>query len=187
MNPMAVAMTGFAFALWVNALALLRAGWTAKGAGSVQFKAMGIAGSLPGAIGLLFAAVWFVVGRPFGGREAWALHALFSSIVGLYGFLWLGIFAVQVFGLDWRPIGDLCLLGAIIQAIQIIAVFHLLGMGLHIWISAIVLVIYLVWLILLSRLLSGKLPPRTVGWWSILATIGSLYLLFVGGGIFPHP
>jgi hypothetical protein len=151
-------------------------------------KTVGIAGSLAGAITLTFAAVWFVIGQPFGGREAWALHALFSSITGMYGLLWIGVFAVQVFDLDWQPIGNLCLLAALMQAIEIIGVFRLLGMAsLHIWITNAALASYIVWLLMFSRMLNGKLAARTVGWWSIVAVIGTLYLQFVGGGIFRHP
>ncbi len=188
MNPIAFAMTGFSFALWLNACSLLGIGGQAKAGSSSAAKTVGIAGSLTGAIALTFAAIWFVVGQPFGGREAWALHALFSSITGMYGLLWIGVFAVQVFDLDWHPVANLCLLAALMQAIQIIGVFRLLGLAsVHIWITNAALAVYIVWLIMMWGMRNGKFPARTVGWWSVVAVIGTLYLQFFGGGIFRHP
>jgi hypothetical protein len=188
MNPMGFAMTGFGFALWLNACYLLGIGGPAKGESRAYAKTVGIAGSLVGAIALTFAAIWFVVGEPFGGREAATLHALFSSITGLYGLLWIGVFAVQVFNLDWQPIANLFLLAAFMQAVEIVAVFRQLGTAsVHIWITNGALAAYVVWLILYARMLHGKVAARTVGWWSIVAVIGTLYLQFIGGGIFRHP
>jgi len=188
MNPFAFAMTGMAFALWLNACHLLGIGAPAKAASPAAARTVGIAGSLTGAISLTFAAIWFVVGEPFGGRELSTLHALFSSITGLYGLLWIGVFAVQVFDLDWHPIANLFLLAALMQAIEIIGVFRVLGMAsVHVWITNVVLAIYIVWLLMYSRMLYGKFAARTVGWWSMLAVIGTLYLQFFGGGIFRHP
>jgi hypothetical protein len=188
MNPMALGMTGFNFALWLNACYLLGVGGMAKGGGPAPARAVGVAGSLTGAITLLFAAIWFVVGQPFGGREYWAVHALFSSITGVYGLLWIGVFAAQVFDFDWQPIANLCLLAAVMQVIQIVGVFHLLGTrSVHIWITAAALAVYVVWLLMFSGMLNGKLAARTLGRWSIVAIIGTLYLQFYGGGIFRHP
>jgi hypothetical protein len=188
MNPMAFAMTGMAFALWLNACYLLGLGTAPKAGGSAAARTVGIAGSLTGAISLTFAAIWFVVGQPFGGREASTLHSLFSSITGLYGLLWIGVFAVQAFDLDWHPIANLFLLAALMQAIEIVGVFRLFGTAsVHIWITNAALAAYVVWLLLYARMLYGKLAARTVGWWSVVAVIGTLYLQFVGGGIFRHP
>lgn len=188
MNPMALAMTGFGFGLWLNGCYLLGNSRPAKGTKSSPAKTVGIVGSLPAALTMTFASIWFIVGTPFGGREAWELHALFSSITGLYGLLWIGMFAVQVFDFDWQPIAHLCLLAALIQAIEIFAAFHILGTtGIHIWITNGVLASYVVWLLLFAGMLYGKISARIVGWWSIVAVIGTLYLLFVGGGIFRHP
>jgi hypothetical protein len=188
MNPMGFAMTGFGFALWLNACYLLGLGAPVKVEGTGYTKTVGIAGSLAGAITLIFAAIWFVVGEPFGGREAARLHALFSSITGLYGLLWLGMFAVQVFNLDWQPIANLFLLAAFMQAVEIVAVFRELGMAsVHIWITNGAFAAYIVWLVMYARMLYGRAAARTVGWWSIVALIGTLYLLFIGGGIFRHP
>jgi hypothetical protein len=188
MNPMAFAMTGFNFALWLNACYLLGIGGPAKAGDPSAVKTVAAAGSLAGAITLTFGAIWFVVGQPFGGREFWALHALFSSIVGTYGLLWIGVFSVQMFNFDWHPIANLCLLAALMQAIEIIGVFHLLGMAsLHIWITNAALASYIVWLLMFWGMLHGKLAARAVGSWSLVAVVGTLYLQFFGGGIFRHP
>jgi hypothetical protein len=40
---------------------------------------------------------------------------------------------------------------------------------------------------LFAGMLYGKISARIVGWWSMIAVVGTLYLLFVGGGIFRHP
>jgi hypothetical protein len=167
MNPMAFAMTGFGFALWLNACYLLGIGAPVKVESTAYVKTVGIAGSLVGAISLTFAAMWFVVGEPFGGREAATLHALFSSITGLYGLLWIGMFAVQVFNLDWQPIANLFLLAAFMQAVEIVAVFRVLGMAsVHVWITNAALAAYIVWLVLYARMLHGRVAARTVGWWA---------------------
>ncbi len=147
MNPIAFAMMGLNFALWLNAFNLLGISVAPKEGGPSPAKTMGAAGSLAGAITLIFTAIWFVVGQPFG-KEAGAVHALFSSITGMYGLLWIGVFAAQVFSLDWRPIANLCLLVALTQAIQIIGVFHLLGTtSIHVWIVNAVLASYIVFVL----------------------------------------
>ncbi len=187
MNPLAFGLMGFNFAMWLTAFNLLGIGAASKEGGPSPTKTVGAAGSLAGAITLVFAAMWFVVGQPFG-KEAGAVHALFSSITGMYGLLWIGVFAVQVFNFDWQPIANLCLLLALIQAIQIIGVFHLLGTtSIHVWIVNAVLASYIVVLIMFWRLLYGKLAARPVGWWGIVTVIGTIYLQFFGGGIFPTP
>jgi hypothetical protein len=148
---------------------------------------VGAAGSLIGAITLVLTAIWFVVGQPFGA-EAGPVHALFSLTTGMYGLLWIGVFAAQVFDYDWRPIANLCLLVAINQVIGIFALFYLLGTaGLHVWIVAAVLASYVVLLIMFNRLLYGKMGARPVGWWLIVTVIGTFYLQFFGGGVFPTP
>lgn len=188
MNPLAFAMTGLNFALWLNAFNLLGIGAKPVSEGAVSpAKTVGAAGSLIGAITLVFAAIWFVVGQPFG-KEAGAVHALFSSVTGMYGLLWIGVFAAQVFDFDWRPVANLCLLLAILQAIQIVAVFSLLGTtSIHVWLVNLVLASYLVLVIMFNRLLYGKLAARPVGWWLIVTVVGTTYLQFFGGGIFPTP
>jgi hypothetical protein len=188
MNPMAFAMTGMGFALWLNGCYLLGLGTTPKAGSAAPAKTVGVAGSLAGFIGLMFAAIWFVVGEPFGGREAARLHALFSGITGMYGLLWMGVFAAQVFDLDWRPIANVFLLAALIQAVEIVAMFRLFGTASpHIWFTNAAFAVYVVWLVAYARTIYGRLTPRATGWWSVVALAGTLYLLFFGGGLFRHP
>jgi hypothetical protein len=146
---------------------------------------VGAAGSLIGAISLVVTAIWFGWVQPFGGTGA---DFLFSLTTGMYGLLWIGVFAVQVFDFDWRPIANLTLLVAINQVIGIVGVFSLLGTAsVHVWIVQAVLASYIVLLIMFNRLLYGKLAARPVGWWLIVTAIGTLYLQFFGGGVFPTP
>jgi len=188
MNPIAFAMTGLNFALWLNAFNLLGIGAAPASEGGVSpTKTVGAAGSLIGAITLVLSSIWFIVGQPFG-PEAGAINALFSVTTGMYGLLWIGVFAAQVFDFDLQPVANLCLLVAINQVIGIIAVFYLLGMaGIHVWIVNLVLASYVVLLIMFNRVLYGKIGARPVGLWLIVTVIGTFYLQFFGGGIFPTP
>ena len=181
----AFGMTGLNFALWLNAFNLLGIGAQPASEGAVSpAKTVGAAGSLIGAISLVATAIWFGWVQPFGN----AADFLFSLTTGMYGLLWIGVFAVQVFDFDWRPIANLCLLVAINQVIGIIGVFSLLGTAsVHVWIVQAVLASYIVLLIMFNRLLYGKLAARPVGWWLIVTAIGTLYLQFFGGGVFPTP
>jgi hypothetical protein len=62
MNPLAFGLMGFNFAMWLTAFNLLGIGTASKEGGPSPTKTVGAAGSLAGAITLLFAAMWFVVG-----------------------------------------------------------------------------------------------------------------------------
>ena len=190
MNPLAFAMTGLNFVLWLNAFNLLGIGAAPASEGAISpTKTVGAAGTLIGAITLVLSAIWFIIGQPLGLEPPGpALNALLSVITGMYGLLWIGVFVVQVFDFDWQPIANLCLLLAINQVIGIIALFSLLGTAsTHVWIIAAVLASYVVLLIMFNRLLSGKMGARPVGWWLIVTAIGTAYLQFFGGGIFPTP
>jgi len=187
MNPIAFAMTGLIFGLWLNAFALLGIGATPAKEGAVSpVKTVGAAGSLVAAITLVFMAVVLTVGQPFGAGEP--INFLFAAIGGMYGLLWIGVFAVQWFELDGRPVGNLCLLMAILQVIQIIALATITGMATaHMWIVALVLATYIVLLLLFWGLFYGKVSAPLTGWWALVTVVGTAYLLFFGGGIFPTP
>ena len=187
MNPIAFAMTGLIFGLWLNAFNLLGIGAKPAKEGAVSpTKTVAAAGSLIAAITLVFMAIVLTVGQPFGAGEP--INFLFAAIGGMYGLLWIGVFATQWFELDGRPVGNLCLLMAILQVIQIVALATLTGMATaHLWIVALVLVTYTVLLLLFWGLFYGKVSATLTGWWAIVTSVGTAYLLFFGGGIFPTP
>jgi len=187
MNPIAFAMTGLIFGLWLNAFALLGIGAAPAKEGAVSpAKTVGAAGSLVAAITLIFMAIWLTVGQPFG--EGAAVNVLFAAIGGMYGLLWIGVFAVQWYELDGRPVGNLCLLMAIMQVIHMIGVVVVLGtVGTHVWLVQLVLATYTVLLLLFWGLFYGKVSATLTGWWTIVTVIGTGYLLWFGGGIFPTP
>ncbi|MBT9176985.1 MAG: hypothetical protein DDT20_01311 [Firmicutes bacterium] len=187
MNPIAFAMTGLIFGLWLNAFNLLGIGARPAKEGAVSpTKTVAAAGSLVAAITLVFMAIWLTVGQPFG--EGAPVNVLFAAIGGMYGLLWIGVFAVQWFNLDGRPAGNLCLLCAILQVLHMIAVAIVVGtVGIHVWIVQAVLLSYVVLLLLFWGLFYGKVPARPVGWWGIVTCITTAYLLWFGGGILPTP
>ena len=187
MNPIAVGMTGLIFGLWLVACALLGFGAKPAKEGAVApIKTVAVAGSLVAAITLVFMAIWLIVGQPFGVGEP--INALFAAIGGMYGLLWIGVFAWQWSDLDGRPIGNLCVLMAIMQVIHIVALAILTGMAtIHCWIVAVVLATYAVLLLLFWGLIYGKISPTLTGWWLIVTVVGTAYLLWFGGGILPTP
>jgi len=187
MNPIAFAMTGLIFGLWANAFALLGIGATPAKEGDVSpVKTVAAAGSLTAAITLMFMAIWLTAGEPFG--KGAPVNVLFAAIGGMYSLLWIGVFAVQWFGLDGRPVGNICLLCAILQVLHMIAVAIVLGTaGTHIWIVQITLLSYVVLLLMFWGLFYGKVTAPTTGWWALLTCIGTAYLLWFGGGILPTP
>ncbi|MFH1911785.1 MAG: hypothetical protein ABIK91_07180 [Pseudomonadota bacterium] len=187
MNPIAFAMTGLIFGLWANAFALLGIGATPAKEGDVSpVKTVAAAGSLTAAITLLFMAIWLTAAEPFG--KGAPVNVLFAAIGGMYALLWIGVFAVQWFGLDGRPVGNICLLCAILQVLHMIAVAIVVGTtGAHVWIVQLTLLSYVVLLLLFWGLFYGKVAAPTVGWWALLTCVGTAYLLWFGGGILPTP
>lgn len=188
MNPLTLAMTGLNFALWLNAFNLLGVGAEpAEEGGPSPTKTVGAAGSLIGAITLIFASIWIIMGKPFG-EEAGDVAALLSGITGMYGLLWIGVFAAQVLDYDLRPIGNLCLLVAFLQVIHMVGVARILGTDtVHVWIVQGVLATYVVLLLLFWALTYGRIQARPVGAWLIVTVAGTTYLQFWAGGIFPVP
>jgi hypothetical protein len=188
MNPVAFAMTGLVFGLWLNALNLLGIASTPTSEGaSPPAKSVAVGGSLTAAITLIIGAIWLFIGVPFG-EGALSVQAMFSGIMGMYGLLWIAVFAMQWFGIDPRPVGNLCLLMAIMQIIHMIGYWSLTGMAsIHNWIELIVLGTYVVLLYMFWKLLNGKMAAQPVGWWTMVTVVGTLYLLYFSGGIFPAP
>lgn len=187
MNPVSFAMTGLTIGLWLNALALLGVAAAPMDDNTPNpAKTVAIAGSLPAAITLTLGALWLIVGSPFGGLEAWPIMSAFAGIMGMFGMLWIGVFAMQWWGVDPRPVGNLCLLLAIMQVIYMIGYAQITAMAAtHDLIVQLILASYVVLLLMFWRLLNGKMAANPVGWWIMLTVVGTLYLLFFSGSIFP--
>ncbi len=186
MNPLVLGLTGLNFALWANALSLLgvAAEPTSEGA-PAPVKTVATAGTIMGGSALLFAAIWFIVGKPLGA-EATEATALLAGITGMYGFLLTGVFLAQILGFDGRPLGNLCLLVAAFQVIYLVAVARTLGLETtHLKLVEAVLSSYVVLLVLFWALFYGRIKARPVGIWLIVTVIGTTYLQFWAGGVFP--
>lgn len=185
MNPVSFAMTGLAFGLWLNGLALLGIAATPKDDKSPNpAKTVAVAGSLPAAITLVLGALWLVVGSPFGGVEAWPLMSLFAGIMGMFGMLWIGVFAIQWYGVDPRPVGNVCLLMVIMLIIYMFGYAQITAMAsTHDLIIQLILASYVVLLSMFWRLLNGKMAATLVGWWTMLTVVGTFYLLYVSGSV----
>lgn len=186
MNPLVLGLTGLNFALWANAFSLLgvAAEPTSEGA-PPPGKTVATAGTVMGGSMLLFASIWFIVGKPLGA-EATEATALLAGITGMYGLLLIGVFLAQILGLDVRPLGNLCLLVAAFQVIHMVGVARTLGTDTtHLQLVQAVLGSYVVLLVLFWALFYGKVASRWVGVWLIVTVIGTTYLQFWAGGVFP--
>jgi hypothetical protein len=187
MNPLTFAMAGILIGLWVNAFALL--GIDAKPAkeGAVSpIKTVAMSGSLLAVVSLLPAAIWFFAGEPFGADEP--VNVLFAGIVGTFALIWIGVFAQQWFDLDGRPVGNMCLLCAIMLIIFMIGIARILRVvGVHVWLVQLGMATFVVLLLLFWGLYYGKVSPRLAGWWTLVCCISVAYFLWFGGGIFPVP
>ncbi len=188
MNPLVLGMTGLNFALWANALYLLGVADkpVSEGAPSPA-KTVALGGTVMGAATLLFASVWFIVGRPLGAELVEATVIL-AGITGMYGLLLLGVFLAQVLGLDGRPLGHLCLMVAAFQLIYLAAVARTFGLtSVHVWLVEAVLASYVVLLVLFWALFYGRISARPVGIWTVVSGIGTVYLQYWASGVFPPP
>lgn len=182
---MTFAMVGLLFALWANGMQLLGAFPEQEGH-SKTTATVGVAGSLMGALTLLFQALWFVTGAPFG-REGPVVQQqlVFGAIAGMYGLLWLGAGIAQVRGWDLRPIGQLALLCFILQAFEIIVIATFRPFTNTLLGIEIALALYLPVLAGFYLVTHGRTSPRWVGWSCMAAVVGSFWLAFAPTGIAP--
>ena len=183
LTPLTFAMVGLVFALYVNGANLL--GWFPENEAFAHTgKAVAVAGSLMGAITLLFDALWFVTGSPFGTTGASvSAQLVFGAIAGMYGLLWLAAGVAQLRGWDLRPVGQVCVACIVFQVFEIAVIAtwrpftnNLLGIE-------IALVLFLPVLVGFYLLTHGRIGPRWVGWACMAAAVGSFWLAFAPTGI----
>lgn len=185
MNPVSFAFTGLTIGLWLNALNLLGISAAPMDDKSPHPARSVAIGSLTAAITLFVGAVWLIIGSPFGSFEAWPIMSLFAGVMGMFSMLWIFVFVMQWVGLDPRPVGNVCLLMAIMQIIYMIGYAQITGMATtHDLLLQLTLASYVVLLLMFWRLLNGKLAAAPVGWWAMLSTVGTLYLLYTSGSVF---
>ena len=165
LTPLTFAMVGLVFALYVNGANLL--GWFPDKEGlALTGKTVAVAGSLMGAITLLFDAIWFVAGSPFGTAGASATAQLvFGAIAGMYGLLWLAAGVAQLRGWDLRPVGQMCVACIVFQLFEI------------------ALALFLPVLVGFYLVTHGRTGPTWVGWACMAAAVGSFWLAFAPTGI----
>jgi hypothetical protein len=186
--PIALGMVGLEFALFGNALALLGVDaqpLTAQGPS--PGRAVGVASSLIGALSLIFMAFWLVMGAPLGRDGALVpVQLTFSAISGMYGFLFLAFGVVQVLDWDVRPVGNVALICALMQVIEI---FVVVGWGLTTGnlLTLAVLATYTVTLVGFWATTHGKFPPRAQAVLLLLSALGTFYFQFWASGILPGP
>jgi hypothetical protein len=187
LSPVALGITGLQFALFANALYLLGIDSDRPEGQSDPAKTVGVAGSLIGALGLLFASAWFVIGAPFGREgQAAAVQLLFTIITGMYGFIWLGAAFAQIFGWDLRPVGNLALLCLIIQVFAMV-VLASWGITLNTLLIELVWFSYVLVLAGFWAATHGKISTRLVGYACLLAFVLDFYPHFWASGILPAP
>jgi hypothetical protein len=188
LNPLSFGIMGLALALFANALPLLGvAAEPLEEGGHAPTKTVAIVGSLSGAITLMFFALWFIIGAPFGTEDSVLvrLQTLFASLGGKFGLLWIAVTVVQIKGWDLRPIGTVCLLLALIHVIEMIILPILVPVTANIVIIEIVFVSYVLVLLGFWAVIHGKLSPKPQGWIMLISTVGTLYIQFIASGVLP--
>ncbi|MGH9244901.1 MAG: hypothetical protein ACRD29_11405 [Acidimicrobiales bacterium] len=186
LTPLTFAMVGLMFALWANGVQLLGA-FPEREGGAPTGPTIAVIGSFAGAITLLFDAVWFITGAPFGSEgDAVQAQLVFGAIAGMYGLLWLGAGFAQLRNWDLRPIGQIAVLCFILQAFEILVIAatfrpwttDLLGI-------CIALGLYLPVLAGFHLVTHGRTNPKWVGWACMAAAAGSFWLAFAPTDIAP--
>jgi hypothetical protein len=190
---LAFGMTGLTFALVANGCALLGMYDPSITPGAPDpSKTVAVAGSLCGAISLLFHATYLVWGYPLG--TDWLsirIQMLFSSVAGMYGFQLLGLTAIQLGGFDGRVFGDICLFDVLLGLIQMyIFQRYAREAGLSaahtFWVqytlAAWVALSFGVW-----GTTHGIVPAQFTGIFAFAGVIGTLYFLIFLGGLLDPP
>jgi hypothetical protein len=186
-------MTGLTFALVANGTALLGLYDPPITPGAPDpSKTVAVAGSLCGAISLLFHATYLVWGYPLG--TDWLsirIQMLFSSVAGMYGFQLLGLTIIQFLGFDGRVFGDICLFDVLLGLIQMMIFAKYareagLSFAHTFWVQytlgAWVALSFGVW-----GTTHGIIPPQVTGVIAFAGVVGTLYFLIYLGGLLDPP
>lgn len=190
---LAFGMTGLTFALVANGCALM--GWYEAPAGPGfpdPAKSVAVAGSLCGAISLLFHATYLVWGYPLGTDSlAIRIQMLFSSVAGMYGFQLLGLTIIQLNGFEPKIFGDICLFDVFLGLVQMLIFARYarearLGGIHHFWVqytlAAWVALSFGVW-----GTTHGYVPAPVTGIFAFAGVVGTLYFLIYLGGLLDPP
>lgn len=191
--PITFGMVGLAFALWGNALANFGIDMDkASDDDPDPIKTVAVAGSLIGAITLLFASATLILASPLGAEgPVVEIQLIFSAIMGMYGLQFLATTIVQLKGYDPRPLGNFALLTVPIQIIEIVLLADYMdqaGMSTtHIGIQLLVLVAFTAAGLAIWAGTHGKASGKLVGTAISFAFVGTLYFMFVSGGLIAAP
>jgi hypothetical protein len=185
LTPLTFAMVGLVFALYVNGTQLLGAFPEREGF-ALTGKSVAVAGSLMGAVTLLFDAIWFVTGSPFGSRGgAIAPQLVFGAIAGMYGLLWLAAGVAQLSGWDLRPIGQMCIACIVFQVFEIAVIATWRPFTATLAGIEVALFLFLPVLLGFYLLTHGRTQSQWVGWACMAAALGSFWLAFAPTGVAP--
>jgi hypothetical protein len=190
---LAFGMTGLTFALVANGCALLGLYDPPSGPGAPDpAKTVAMAGSLCGAISLLFHAMYLVVGYPLGTDSlSIRIQMLFSSVAGMYGFQLLGLFLTQMNGFHMKPFGDICLFDVFLGLVQMVIFARYareagLSAAHHFWIqytlAAWVALSFGVW-----GTTHDIIPAQVTGVIAFAGVVGTCYFLVYLGGLLDPP
>ena len=183
LTPLTFAMVGLVFALYVNGANLLGL-FPEKEGYMGTTPAVAIAGSLMGAITLLFDAIWFVTGSPFGTTGASvSAQLVFGAIAGMYGLLWLAAGIIQLKGWDLRAVGQMCVVSIVFQVFEIAVIATWRPFTNNLAGIEIALLLFLPVLVGFYLVTHGRTGPRWVGLACMAAAVGSFWLAFAPTGI----
>lgn len=191
--PITLGMVGLAFALWGNAFANFGIDMDKVSDDAPDpIKTVAVAGSLVGAITLFFASALLVIGAPLGTEgPSVQIQLIFSAITGMYGLQFLATTIVQLKNYDPRPLGNFALLTVPIQIVEVVLLAKYLydaGMStIHIVIQLLVLVAFAAAGLAIWAGTHGKVNGKVVGTAISAAFVGTLYFLFVSGGLVTAP
>jgi cytochrome bd-type quinol oxidase subunit 2 len=183
LNPITFAFIGLFIGLWIEGMAFLGAYPEQEGAAPVS-PTLALGGFLLAGTTMLLGSLWLVLstrvpaeGNPLALAQ---IPLLLSGILGVYGFVLLVAGIAQFNGWDLRPVGQMAIAAAILQAFMtpalVIALAAALGPSGLVTGLTIALVIFIVLLVGLFLLVNGKLGVKPVGAVCLLASLAALWV-----------